>query len=103
MPETSDPRTSGDLSEEQPNRAPLSTPMTPIDNSDQTGNRRGPTVIPAEDPQENAATADETSFGTMDNVNDLPATSPTAVDPPEQGLISAAETNTENFLSIEIK
>ena len=45
------PRTSGDLSEEQPNRTPLPTPMTPIDNSDQTGNRRGPTVIPAEDPQ----------------------------------------------------
>jgi hypothetical protein len=99
MPETSDPRTSGDLSEEQPNRAPLSTPMTPIDNSDQRGNMRGPTVIPSEDPQENAATADETSFGTMDNVNDLPATSATAVDPQasEQGLISAAETNTENF------
>jgi len=48
---------------------------------------------------QNAATADETSFGTMDNVNDLPATSATAVDPQasEQGLISAAETNTENF------
>lgn len=45
------PSTSGDLSEEQPNREPLSTPMTPIDNSDQTGNRRGPTVIPSEDPQ----------------------------------------------------
>ena len=45
------PSTSGDLSEEQPNREPLSTPMTPIDNSDQSGNRRGPTVIPSEDPQ----------------------------------------------------
>jgi hypothetical protein len=93
MPETSDPRTSGDLSEEQPNRTPLPTPMVSIDNSDQSGNMRGPTVIPSEDPQENAATADETSFGTMDNVNDLPATSATAVDPQgsEQGLISAAE------------
>jgi hypothetical protein len=52
LPATSaTPLTSGDLSEEQPNRTPLPTPMTPIDNSDQTGNRRGPTVIPAEDPQ----------------------------------------------------
>lgn len=52
LPATSaTPRTSGDLSEEQPNRTPLPTPMTPIDNSDQRGNMRGPTVIPAEDPQ----------------------------------------------------
>ena len=52
LPSTSaTPSTSGDLSEEQPNRAPLPTPMTPIDNSDQSGNRRGPTVIPSEDPQ----------------------------------------------------
>ena len=52
LPSTSaTPRASGDLSEEQPNRTPLPTPMVPIDNSDQSGNRRGPTVIPSEDPQ----------------------------------------------------
>jgi hypothetical protein len=52
LPATSaTPRTSGDLSEEQPNRTPLPTPMVPIDNSDQSGNMRGPTVIPSEDPQ----------------------------------------------------
>ncbi len=52
LPSTSaTPRTSGDLSEEQPNRTPLPTPMVPIDNSDQSGNRRGPTVIPSEDSQ----------------------------------------------------
>ena len=57
MPETSDTAdetsfgTMDNVNDLPSTSAAPRTPMVPIDNSDQSGNRRGPTVIPSEDSQ----------------------------------------------------